>query len=133
MPRPRFRGGYPGYFPPLYETQVIEVDRTGPALPWRVISTTSWGRTTHFQGSTMQAALVAFKAAVANLKKTHPFNTQLDLQHWNGNGWQSEAGFNSTSGWTMGQELGDSAVSEGVGLGTFIMAAFAIIGVYYFL
>lgn len=111
-PRPRFRGGYTGYYPyPYYETQVIEVDRTAPQLPWRVLQAANG--VVLFQSASMADALKFFKSAKVGVP--------LVLQRWAGNGWQTESG------------LSDAAVDDGVGLGTLIMASLAIIGVYYFL
>lgn len=115
-PRPRFRGGYTGYYPFYPETQVIDVDRTGPALPWRVVA----GTQIVFQSAGMQSALLFFKTANQKALGGVP----IALQRWAGNGWQTEA--------TRNGSLGD-AVSEGASLGTFIFGAIAVIGLYYLL
>lgn len=87
-----------GYYGPVYQDPVvIEVERTEPALPWRVTSTNSYGQSVHMQTASMQEALSYFKNKV--WKSTAPggggVNAQLSLQHWTGSGWKTEASRNS--------------------------------------
>lgn len=114
MPRTRIYGGR--VMPYYVEPQVIEVQRSEPALPWRVTTTTSWGTNTLFQSAEMSDAMKFFKSV--NLTKAG-FNAQLELQRWTGSGWKTEAARNSS-----GQQLGDSPVETGVfAIGVVILLA----------
>lgn len=101
-PRRRIYGTFPSgpvyYYP---DTRVIEIEtQAAPALPWRVISTSSWGTTIEFQTGSMAEALKFFKnkflkSAGTATKPGVGFNVELSLQHWTGSGWKTEARRNS--------------------------------------
>lgn len=100
MPRPRppFRGGYRGYsFYP--QTQVIEIERSEPAFPWRVVA----GTQIVFQSSAMNDAITFFKTANQKALGGVP----LALQRWAGNGWVTEATRNAG-------QLADAPIETGI-------------------
>lgn len=108
FPRPRPRlprtRVYGGRIMPIYaEPQVIEVQRSEPALPWRVVS----GIQLIFQSASMNDSLKFFQTA--NLKALG--NQPLMLQRWTSNGWITEATRNAGQlGETPGVETGIFAI-----------------------
>lgn len=88
-----------GYYGPVYQDPVvIEVERTepAPALPWRVITISSWGATTEFSSGSAVEAVKFFKSY--KWPSPPPYNIELVLQHWTGSGWKKEGWRNSTPG-----------------------------------
>ena len=95
LPHRRFFGG--GYPYPVYQEPIIlEVERSSLPLPWRVTQYNSWGESVLFQSASMADALKFYKDKSRNWKSTTVgFNVNLNLQHWTGSGWKTEASMNS--------------------------------------
>lgn len=102
----RFYGGGGWPVPTYYEPQVIEVERTMPALPWRIAQMPGCAPAgtkcvgplkVVSQHAGMEDALKAFKAGQARLRKFRPrCRVTLLLQHWTNAGWKTE------STWSVG-------------------------------
>jgi len=80
------------------EPIILEVERSSPQpqLPWRVTQYNSWGESVLFQSVSMANALKFYTDKSRNWKSTTVgFNVNLNLQHWTGSGWKTEASMNS--------------------------------------
>lgn len=142
IPRPRPRpipghrphGFYPRQ-PIVYDlpTQSFVVDSSGPELPWRVTHYNSWGRSVVYR-SADKAAAAKFFLSLNNAQLG--FNVTVELQHWDGAGWQTVAQRNSQGNTVQGSLRGlndNAAVKEGITMGTAILAGLAILGAYLIL